>query len=268
MKRAPGTIRRPFHCPLNRPKSGWLIDPRYRSRPPLREWLVAKGIFPRGRSEPSVRFDDRLATVLAQPVELRARPRGALAAAGRPRRALERPGRPRLARAGARRRSAPSAARCREPLRAAAARAIAGAAVPLALLDRVRRRQPGGRRAAARRGLARPPNALASRPRAPPRRCPPLPRQPQRPAAARARGLRPRRALAPAAEPEQPPEGVPSISEVVARIERLRSSRDRAAAAERARRAPLDYAGRRRCSAGNAGRAARSPGSRARRAGR
>ena len=62
------------------------------------------------------------------------------------------------------------------------------------------------------------------------------------------------------AEPSPPP----SLSDVVARIERRRRSRE---PAHRRRPAP-DRAlrGRRRCSAGSAGRAARSPGSRARRA--
>ena len=86
-----------------------------------------------------------------------------------------------------------------------------------------------------------------------------------------ARRARPRRwssaRRADAAAPTLPaPTAGPSLHDVVARIERRR--RSRAAQQRRGRRRAGCRPARRRCSAGNAGRAARSPGSKARRAAR
>ena len=174
-----------------------------------------------------VRFDDRLTTVLSQPVgsphdrAVRWRQLVDLVArsSGQADRAL-------LEQAVDLVRT--DRAAIREPIRAAAARSIAGSPIPLALLtvfaaDKLAVAAPliasasltgdalAALRAAAspevRRfldSLSRPPEELADEPPA----SPPEPETPP---------------------PPQPDPAVPSISEVVARIERLRSSRTRAA---------------------------------------
>ena len=185
---------------------------------PFGNGLSPKAFF-QGRSVARVRFDDRLATVLSQPVgsphdrAVRWRQLVDLVArsSGQADRGLLEQA---IAAIRADRRS------IREPIRAAAARSIAGSPVPLALLtvfaeDKLAVAAPliataslagdalSSVRAAASDDVRRFLDSLNGRPP----------------------GAEPRPEPVPPTEPDQPPEGVPSIGEVVARIERLRSSR-------------------------------------------
>jgi hypothetical protein len=178
-----------------------------------------------------VRFDDRLATVLAQPVEsprdraIRWRQLVDLVArsAGEGDPAL-------LERAVAAIRD--EATHIGEPLRAATARAIAGQAVPLPLLAVF----AGDRLAVAAPLLASLPideaTATALRAAASDEVRPFLDTlAPPPAAAAEPAAPAPQADLGPPAKTPTRPDPVPSISDVVARIERLRSSRERSAAA-------------------------------------
>lgn len=200
-----------------------------------------------------MRFDDRLATVLSQPVgslhdravrwrqlvDLVARAHGnsdrallgqAIELIRTDRRAI------------------------REPIRAAAARSIAGSPIPLALLivfaaDKLAVAAPliasasltgdalAALRAAAsadvRRfldSLSRPPDPEVPVARAEPE---PIPKSEPKPEPKPEPKVEPKVEREPESEPEPEPEPVPSISEVVARIERLRSSRAQPPAPQR-----------------------------------
>ena len=220
-----------------------------------------------------MRFDDRLLTVLNQPAgdrhdaAVRWRQLVDLVARAGPNSAS-----PVVAR-GAGTRSAPKPPTVDERLRAAAARAVAALPLPLGLLeyfasDRLAvsapvlaaaTLDPAQWRALLRRRGRRDP---AVRRDASSRACD---RARRRPTAALPRASAGRTADGAAAGGNASAGRRPSLSDVVARIERRRRSRasQRRAVAE-THAAPE----RRRCSAGNAARAAKSPGSTARRAAR